>query len=160
MPPNEQRGSNSAFGPLETDPVTSWRLLRVLILAILGSTTLAGCNVARLTINTPLTPQHVAFISEGHTTLTDVVNVLGAPDSIAEGETGIIVTYRFLNARYSRVNFGWLVKPWSPVDPDLIMSRSGFGADAYELICDANWVIIHQAFVRHRPEPLFTPYPF
>jgi hypothetical protein len=60
----------------------------------------------------------------------------------------------------SRVNFGWLVKPWSPVDPDLVMSRSGFGADAYELICDEKRVIIHQAFVRHRPEPLFTPYPF
>lgn len=140
--------------------MTSWHLLRVLILAILASTTLGGCNVARLTINTPLTPQHVAFISEGHTTLADVVKVLGAPDSIAEGETGTTVTYRFLNARYSRVNFGWLVKPWSPVDPDLIMSRSGFGADAYELICDADWVIIHQAFVRRRPEPLFTPYPF
>ena len=136
------------------------RLLRALVVAILTSTALAGCNVARLTINTPLTPQHVAFINEGRTTLADVVNMLGAPDSITEGETGTTVTYRFLNAKYSRVNFGWLVKPWSPVDPDLVMSRSGFGADAYELICDANWVIMHQAFVRHRPEPLFTPYPF
>ena len=140
--------------------MTSWYVLRILGIAILTSTTLAGCNVARLTINTPLTPQHVAFISEGRTTLAEVVNVLGAPDSITEGETGTTVTYRFLNAKYSRVNFGWLVKPWSPVDPDLVMSRSGFGADAYELICNANWVIMHQAFVRHRPEPLFTPYPF
>ena len=140
--------------------MTSRQLVQALLFTALCGSTLAGCNVARLTINTPLTPQRVAFITEGRTTLADVVNVLGAPDSMAEGEAGITVVYRFLNAKYSRINFGWLVKPWSPVDPDLVMSRSGFGADAYELICDANWVIIHQGFVRHRPEPLFTPYPF
>jgi len=140
--------------------VTSRDLLRIVVFTALSVSALAGCNVARLTINTPLTPQHVAFITEGRTTLADVVNVLGAPDSMAEAETGTTVVYRFLNAKYSRINFGWLVKPWSPVDPDLVVSRSGFGADAYELICDENWVIIHQAFVRHRPEPLFTPYPF
>jgi hypothetical protein len=121
---------------------------------------LAGCNVARLTINTPLTPASVAFITEGRTTLQDVVTVLGAPDSITDADTGAVVIYRFLNAKYSRVNFGWLVKPWSPVDPDVVFSRSGLGTDAFELICDTNWVVTHQAFVRHRPEPLFTPYPF
>ncbi len=140
--------------------MTSWNLLRILLVTTMAGSTLTGCNIARLTINTPLTPQHVAFIAEGRTTLAEVVNALGAPDSMAEAESGTTVVYRFLNAKYSRVNFGWLVKPWSPVDPDLVMSRSGFGADAFELICDANWVIIHQGFVRHRPEPLFTPYPF
>lgn len=160
MLPTGRTGWSSVSGPLETDIVTSRHLLRVLFITALAGLPLTGCNVARLTINTPLTPQHVAFITEGRTTLADVVNVLGAPDSMTEAESGITVIYRFLNAKYSRVNFGWLVKPWSPVDPDLVMSRSGFGADAYELICDANWVVIHQAFVRHRPEPLFTPYPF
>ena len=110
-------------------------LLPSLLLTALAGSFLAGCNVARLTINTPLTPQHVAFVTEGRTTLAEVVRMLGAPDSMTEGETGITVVYRFLNAKYSRVNFGWLVKPWSPVDPDLVLSRSGLGADAYELIC-------------------------
>lgn len=135
-------------------------LLRMLLLSSVTVVAMAGCNVARLTINTPLTPEHVAFIAEGRTTLTDVVERLGAPDSMADAEMGTVVTYRFLNAKYSRVNFGWLAKPWSPVDPDLVLSRSGFGADAFELICDTNWVVVHQAFVRRRPEPLFTPYPF
>lgn len=121
---------------------------------------LSGCNVARLTINTPLTPESVAFIAEGRTTLADVVDTLGAPDSITDTETGTIVTYRFLNAKYSRVNFGWLLKPWSPVDPDLVFSRSGLGTDAFELLCDDNWIVTHHAFVRHRPAPPFTPYPF
>ena len=140
--------------------MTNRGFLRALLVMVLASDALVGCNVARLTLNTPLTPQHVAFITEGRTTLAEVVNVLGAPDAITEAEGGTTVIYRFLNAKYSRINFGWLIKPWSPVDPDLVMSRSGFGADAFKLTCDAHWVIIHQGFVRHSPEPVFTPYPF
>lgn len=140
--------------------MTRWNLPVTCLLSAIITVALSGCNVARLTINTPLTPESVAFITAGSTTLADVVNTLGAPDSITEAETGTLVTYRFLNAKYSRVNFGWLVKPWSPVDPDLVFSRSGLGTDAFELLCDTNWIVIHHAFVRHRPEPPFTPYPF
>ena len=135
-------------------------LALLLLLSTAMGILLSGCNVARLTINTPLTPESVAFIAEGRTTLADVVDTLGAPDSITDAEMGSIVTYRFLNAKYSRVNFGWLLKPWSPVDPDFVFSRSGLGADAFELLCDPNWIVTHYAFVRHRPEPPFTPYPF
>ncbi len=110
----------------------------MLILSLMLTVSLSGCNVARLTINTPLTAESVAFISEGRTTLADVVDKLGAPDSITDVDTGTVVTYRFLNAKYSRVNFGWLMKPWSPVDPDLVFSRSGMGTDALELLCDTN----------------------
>jgi hypothetical protein len=140
--------------------MTPWNLLRTLLLSTAIGIALAGCNVVRVIINTPLTPESVAFITEGRTTLTEVVDALGAPDSIADAEPGAIVIYRFLNAKYSRVNFGWLVKPWSPVDPDLAFSRSGLGTDAFELMCDANWIVTHHAFVRHRAEPPFTPYPF
>lgn len=140
--------------------MSRWYVSLTLFLMAMLAMPLSGCNVARLTINTPLTPNSVAFITEGKTTLTDVVDRLGAPDSITDTERGTVVTYRFLNAKYSRVNFGWLVKPWSPVDPDLVFSRSGMGTDAFELLCDTNWIVTHQAFVRHRPEPLFTPYPF
>ena len=140
--------------------MSRWYASLTLLLMAMLAMPLSGCNVARLTINTPLTPNSVAFITEGKTTLTDVVDRLGAPDSITDTERGAVVTYRFLNAKYSRVNFGWLVKPWSPVDPDLVFSRSGMGTDAFELLCDTNWIVTHQAFVRHRPEPLFTPYPF
>ena len=140
--------------------MTRWNLPVTCLLSAIITVALSGCNVARLTINTPLTPESVAFITAGSTTLADVVNTLGAPDSITDAETGTLVTYRFLNAKYSRVNFGWLVKPWSPVDPDLVFSRSGLGTDAFELLCDTNWIVIHHAFVRHRQEPPFTPYPF
>lgn len=120
----------------------------------------AGCNVIRITLNTPLSQDDVAFIEPGKTTLGDVIGKLGAPDSITDSYIGVVATYRFLDMKYSRVNFGWLVKPWSPVDPDLIISRTGFGVDAFELLCDQNWVVTHQSFLRQLSGPRFNPYPF
>jgi hypothetical protein len=121
---------------------------------------LIGCNVVRITMNTPLTQEDVAFIEPGQTTLADVIAKLGTPDSLTDSDAGIVATYRFLDMKYSRVNFGWLLKPWSPVDPDLIISRTGFGTDAFELLCDSRLIVTHQAFLRHLSGPGFNPYPF
>ena len=98
-----------------------------LLVAVLVCLPFMGCNVARVTLNTTLTPESVAFIVPGKTTLTDVVTRLGAPDTITDADSGVVATYRFLDIKYSRVNFGWLAKPWTPVDPDLIFSRTGLG---------------------------------
>lgn len=136
------------------------RRLCSLLFATALCATFIGCNVARITLNTPFTQEDVAFIEPGQTTLADVITKLGAPDSIADSDTGIVATYRFLDMKYSRVNFGWLLKPWSPVDIDLVISRTGFGTDAFELLCDDSWVVTHQGFLRHRSGPRFNPYPF
>jgi hypothetical protein len=122
--------------------------------------TLLGCNVARVTLNTPITQNDVAFIVPGQTTLADVIAKLGTPDSIAESHAGVVATFRFLDMKYSRINFGWLLKPFSPVDTDLVISRTGFGTDALELLCDSNWVVTHQSFLRRLSGPRFNPYPF
>jgi hypothetical protein len=122
--------------------------------------TAIGCNVVRITLNTPLTQNDVAFIVPGQTTLADVITKLGTPDSITESSMGVVATYRFLDMKYSRINFGWLLKPFSPVDTDMIISRTGFGTDAFELLCDSNWVVTHQSFLRRLSGPRFNPYPF
>jgi hypothetical protein len=122
--------------------------------------TTVACNVIRIKLNTPLNQDDVAFIEPGKTTLTDVVAKLGVPDSITDSYLGVVATYRFLDMKYSRVNFGYLLKPWTPVDPDLIISRTGFGIDAFELYCDSNWVVTHQSFLRQLSGPQFNPYPF
>ena len=131
----------------------------ILISALLVAT-LSGCNVIRVTVNKPLTEGDISFIVPGQTTLTDVVAKLGTPDAITDTETGVVATYRFLDLKYSRVNFGCLAKFWSPVDPDLILSRSGFGLDAFELLCDDRWIVTHRNFVRRLGGPQFNPYPF
>lgn len=136
------------------------RRLCPILLSVVMCVTFVGCNVVRLTLNTTITQNDVAFIVPGKTTLADVITKLGTPDSITDSNTGVVATYRFLDMRYSRINFGWLLKPWSPVDADLIISRTGFGTDAFELLCDSNWVVTHQSFLRHLSGPRFNPYPF
>lgn len=131
-----------------------------ILLSVVMCMTFVGCNVVRLTLNTTITQNDVAFIVPGKTTLADVITKLGTPDSITDSNTGVVATYRFLDMRYSRINFGWLLKPWSPVDMDLIISRTGLGTDAFELLCDSNWVVTHQSFLRHLSGPRFNPYPF
>jgi len=131
-----------------------------ILLSTVICATFVGCNVVRITLNTPLTQNDVAFIVPGQTTLADVITRLGTPDSITDSRTGVVATYRFLDMKYSRINFGWLLKFWSPVDVDLIISRTGLGTDAFELLCDSNWVVTHQSFLRHLSGPRFNPYPF
>ncbi|HEY6084393.1 MAG TPA: hypothetical protein VIU63_03300, partial [Nitrospira sp.] len=77
-----------------------------------------------------------------------------------DSDSGVVVTYRFLDLKYSRINFGWLFRPWSPVDPDIIISRTGLGADAFQVLCDSQWVVNHRGFLRHHGGPRFNPYPF
>lgn len=129
-------------------------------LAMMVCLSVGGCNVVRVSLNTPLTPNDIAFITPGNTTFTDVVTQLGSPDTIGESETGMIATYRYLDLKYSRVNFGWLAKPWTPVDPDLIFSRTGLGVDAFQIAFDPHGVVVHSSFQRRLSGLPFYPYPF
>ncbi|HEX6949988.1 MAG TPA: hypothetical protein VF127_10365 [Nitrospira sp.] len=140
-------------------PRLNHRLCALLLLVLVGALT-PGCNVVRVTLNTPLTPDDVAFIVPGQTTLLEVVDRLGSPDSINNSETGIVSVHRFLDMKYARVNFGWLAKPWSPVDPDLIFSRTGFGTDAFQVFYDSNGTVVQHSFLRHVIDRPFHPYPF
>ncbi len=138
----------------------SYTRLIALLLFVLTSVSFLGCNVVRITLNTPLTPEDVAFIVPGQTTLPEVVGRLGSPDSINNSSTGMVSIYRFLDMKYARVNLGYLARPWSPVDPDLIFSRTGFGTDAFQVFYDSNGVVVDHSFLRHLTERSFHPYPF
>ena len=131
-----------------------------LLLLMLISVVFSGCTVARITLNTPLTPEDVTFIVPGQTTLLEVVDRLGSPDSINNSTSGIVSIYRFLDMKYARINFGYLARPWSPVDPDLIFSRTGFGTDALQVFYDQDGVVVQHSFLRHVTERTFHPYPF
>ncbi|HLZ34450.1 MAG TPA: hypothetical protein VKP13_10565 [Nitrospira sp.] len=136
------------------------RWLRTLLLSTLAGVALCGCNVVRVTVNTPLTQDDIQFIVPGQTSFSDVITKLGTPDAIVDTETGMVATYRFLDVKYSRINFGWIVKLWSPVDPDLVISRSGLGLDAFEVLCNDHWIVTHHSFLRQLAPPQFNPYPF
>ena len=140
--------------------LSSHARLAVLMFAVLLGALCSACNVVRITLNTPLTPDDVAFIIPGQTTLPEVLDRLGSPDSLNDSNTGMVSVYRFLDMKYARVNFGWLARPWSPVDPDLIFSRTGFGTDAFQVLYDSNGVVIQHSFLRHVTDRPFHPFPF
>ena len=123
------------------------KIIAVSLLVIIGQ--LSGCNVMRITLNTPITPKDVAFIVPGQTTLPEVVERLGSPDSLNNTSTGIVSIYRFLDMKYARVNLGWVARFWSPVDPDVIFSRTGLGTDALQVFYDSNGVLVEHSFLRH-----------
>ncbi|HKT36180.1 MAG TPA: hypothetical protein VJR03_15240 [Nitrospira sp.] len=132
----------------------------LVLLFVLSSLSLVGCNVVRITLNTPLTPDDVTFIVPGRTTFAEVIDRLGSPDSLNNSSNGIVSVYRFLDMKYARVNLGYLARPWSPVDPDLVFSRTGFGTDAFQVFYDSHGVVVAHSFLRHVTERRFHPYPF
>jgi hypothetical protein len=135
------------------------KIIAFFLVVIIGQLC-SGCNVMRITLNTPITAKDVAFIVPGQTTLPEVVERLGSPDSLNNTSTGIVSIYRFLDMKYARINVGWVARFWSPVDPDVIFSRTGLGTDALQVFYDSNGVVIEHSFLRHLKELPFHPYPF
>lgn len=124
---------------------------------------MAGCGLAsfvRVTINDPIKPEHVAFIVPGTTTLPDVVGKLGAPDELIGLARGAAAVYHFRDAKYARLNFGWPLRFWLPVHPDMILAGGGIGTDTFQVVFDDRWVARAHAFAHHSGASRFSPWPF
>lgn len=119
-----------------------------------------SCSFIRLTINNTIVAEDVAFIVLGHTTLRDIVERLGTPDEMREAPGGALILYRFHDANYSRVNFGHILKFWTPVQPDLVLSNIGLGTEVFEVAFDEHWVARQHAFTRHPLATSRVPWPF
>lgn len=125
---------------------------------------LAGCGfitMAHITVNDPIGQEDVAFIIPGRTTFSEVVERLGAPDELVGAEEGAVVFYHFRDAKYSRVNFGWPLRFWTPVQPDFIFSGAGFGTDVFQIAFDHDWIVQYHSFAKHvPPASRYNPWPF
>jgi hypothetical protein len=129
------------------------------------SVSLSSCGFAsfsRLSFNDPIKLEDVAFITPGQTTFLQVVAKLGAPDEIRPiGEdNGAVISYHFLDAKYSRVNYGWLLQFISPASVDMILAGGGLGTDVFQVQFDSNWVTRQYAFAKHVHANRFKPWPF
>lgn len=115
-----------------------------------------GCgfaDFARVSVNEPITMEDVAFIHPGQTTFAEVIDRLGTPDELVESETGVIVVYRFLDARYSRINYGSLARPWSPVTPDVITEGLGMRLHRLTIRLSPTWVVQRTDFTNQLDRP-------
>ena len=113
-----------------------------------------GCgfaDFARVSVNEPITMEDVAFIRPDQTTFAEVIDKLGTPDELVESETGVIVVYRFLDARYSRINYGILASAWSPVTPDVITKGLGMRLNRLSIWLSPTWVVQGTDF-RNQPD--------
>jgi len=115
---------------------------------------LPGCGFAtftRLSFNDSIKPEDVTFITSGKTTFAEVVAVLGAPDEIIglHENAGAVVSYHFLDAQYTRVNYGWLLQFVSPVSAEFILAGGGLGSDVFQVHFDSHWVARQQTFAKH-----------
>ena len=123
-----------------------------------------GCgfaDFARLSINEPITMKDVAFIRPDQTTFAEVVAQLGTPDELVESEAGVIAVYRFLDAKYSRINYGVVASAWSPIPPDLITAGLVMRLNRLDVRLSPTWVV-HRVEFTNQParSPGFTLMPF
>ncbi|MCS6288672.1 MAG: hypothetical protein H8K10_06800 [Nitrospira sp.] len=136
----------------------------VLVSLCLLSTLLSGCGlvtIARVSVNEPLSVRDVGFIRPNETTFTDLIARLGTPDEIVGSDEGDLAIYHFLDAKYSRINYGLVARVSSPVSPDLLTEGLGMGFDRLEVLLDSSWRVHHVGFARyHDRSPGFKFWPF
>lgn len=140
---------------------TMARPLAALLLLVILNT---GCGLAtlvRISVNKHVAPEDLTFLQPDQTTLSDLVNRLGTPDEITASDDVLVARYHFLDAKYTRVNYGTLLQPWTPISPDMITEGLDTGLDALEVVLDSSWRIRHVAFSQHRnPPSQFRFWPF
>lgn len=133
---------------------------------ILCLTTLSGCIRGpvvwqRVTLNQPLTAQDVSFVVNGETSLSEVVEKLGAPNQMLSSNGGVIARYQFTDGRYFRVDFGWGLRFLIPFyAPELVLGGGGLGTDAFQVTYNDDWVVQDHGFAFHSQSSEFRLWPF
>lgn len=129
-------------------------------------TTLSGCIRGpvvwqRVTLNQPLTAQDVSFVVNGETSLSEVVEKLGAPNQMLSSNGGVVARYQFTDGRYFRVDFGWGLRFLIPFySPELVLGGGGLGTDAFQVTYNDDWVVQDHGFAFHSQSSEFRLWPF
>ncbi|WP_447978839.1 hypothetical protein [Candidatus Nitrospira bockiana] len=118
----------------------------------------------RVSVNDIIHPDDVAFIVPGKTALGEIVERLGAPDHLEAIDTGALIRYQFLDAKYFQVNFTrplpFLVPALSAVPSDLYeltVAGGGIGTDELQVGFDREWVVVYYAFAHHSKASHYLP---
>ncbi len=158
---SERTGWNSKFGP---SAIRAWRQRPVLrlctALVLLAALILSGCEFRRISVNQPIRHEHVAFVVPGPTTLQEIVTGLGAPDEVTGSEGQLVFRYRFGTTKAVRVNFGWILRVWSPVAPSMSWTQSTASHEELQITFAPDWVVQHHAFSRKPRATGFNLWPF
>lgn len=104
----------------------------------------------RVTLNQPLTAQDVSFVVNGKTSLSEVVEKLGAPNQVLSSNGGVVARYQFTDGKFFRVDFGWGLRFLIPFySPELVLGRRGTGIDTFQVTYNDRWVVQDHGFAFH-----------
>src|SRR5262249_19603311 len=105
--------------------------------------------------------QDVSFVVNGETSLSEVVEKLGAPNQMLSSNGGVVARYQFTDGRYFRVDFGWGLRFLIPFySPELVLGAGGLGTDAFSATYNDDWVFQHACFAFHSHSSEFRLWPF
>ncbi len=115
----------------------------------------------RLTLNTPISAEDVAFIKDGHTSFQDVIDKLGSPSQILPAPDGIVARYNFTDVKYFRADFGWGLRFLLPfVAPSLVLGGGGIGHDVFQVTYNTQWIARDHSFAHHAQSTEYRIWPF
>ena len=115
----------------------------------------------RVTLNQPLSEEDVSFVVNGKTSLSEVVEQLGAPNQMLSSNGGVVARYQFTDGKYFRVDFGWGLRFLSPFySPDLVLGGGGSGADLFQITYNDHWIVQDHGFAFHSQLSEFRLWPF
>ena len=140
-----------------------FRLVRTLAIAACIMPTTACIVISHVTINEQINEEMVAFIQKDRTTFKDVVDELGAPTRLIRTTGGAIAVYEFLDIKYSRANYGWLIQflPQSQGQSvDMVMAGGGLGIDMLQVTFNDRWIAQYYTFAKHPDASHYVFWPF
>ena len=137
----------------------------LLALACLTGLATAGCapiTWTRTTLNQPLHPADIQFITPGQTSWREVTDHLGAPTVIDPGTEGFIARYFFYDAADFDADLGYplnYVGPISRVPHELDTGSTGIGGDVLTVVVNHAGVVDFVSFSHTNQIAHFNPVP-
>jgi hypothetical protein len=140
--------------------------LQTCLIVALGFISLSGClrgpvSWQRVTLNQPISTQDVNFIVDGETSISAVVEKLGAPNQMLAVKDGVLTRYYFSDGKDFRVDYGWGLRFVIPFySPDLTLGGGGVGTDVFQVRYNNQWIVQYHAFAIHSQSSEFRIWPF
>lgn len=143
---------------IKPTPMGKIRPLHIgMILIVLWGT---GCDFRRVVVNDPISPETLQEFNSGQDSLSDVVQVLGAPDAIDAKTTGMVLRYRYGDSKVMRVNFGWIFRLFLPVAPSMNLGRGEGGTQVLHIAMNGDGTFDHYVVQDPPSPPEFWFWPF
>ncbi len=134
----------------------------ILVLAF-NSAACGPVGWTRLTVNRPLKPQDVAFITPGRTTWNEVIEKLGVPNQLLGIPDGMVANYYYFDGKDFSVDLGWplnFVGPLSFAPHSMTLRNAALGMDKFEVAFDSKGVVTYAAFSHRLGVSQYKAWPF